>query len=77
MQIAHIFAAAGLALASLSAATAADARDHDRDHRQVDRHDDRRAYRHDNGHHYGWRNNRGYGHCRVEWRHHRRMRICR
>ena len=33
--------------------------------------------RHDNGHHYGWRNNRGYGRCHIEWRHHRQIRICR
>lgn len=77
MRMSHIAAAAGLFVASLGIATSADAQPHrgDRYH-QADRH-----------HGPGWNRDRGrgrghaygYGHrrCWTEWRHHRRIRVCR
>lgn len=47
-----------------------------RDHRDNGRgygRDDRRGYGRDDRR--GW--NHGRRHCRIEWRHHRRMRVCR
>ncbi|MBA3898252.1 MAG: hypothetical protein H0X36_14205 [Sphingomonadaceae bacterium] len=51
-------------------------RDDQRDYRG-DRRDDRRDWRdhRDNGWHNGW--NRNHRRCWVEWRHHRRVRVCR
>ena len=83
MKILHMLAAAGLMAAGLGS-TAAEARDH-RDYRGH-RYEQRYDQRHDRGNHYGWRNDhrgkhwRGndWGrHCRTEWRHHQRVRICR
>lgn len=80
MKIRNILATAGLAIAALGVSTAASAQTHngnDRhyDHRQ-ERHEVRRVDRHyDNGRHYGW--DRHHRHCRVEWRHHHRVKICR
>lgn len=59
--------------------------DHGRDHHdgydRSDRHDRSDRYdryrRHDNGNHYGWRNGRGHQRCTTQWRHHRRVRVCR
>ena len=64
-------------------------RHYDRDHRddrradrRDDRRDDRRGYD-DRGRHYGWDRGRHYGwdrhhrNCWVEWRHHRRVTVCR
>lgn len=56
-----------------------DDRRYDRRDRRYDRRDDRRHdrryNRHNGGNRYGWNNRRD--HCRTEWRHHRRVRICR
>ncbi|WP_082006769.1 hypothetical protein [Sphingomonas sp. ERG5] len=53
-----------------------DNRRYDRGDRRYDRHD-RRYDRHDRrDRRYGW-NNRYRPHCRTEWRHHRRVQICR
>ena len=98
MKIPHMLAAAGLAIATLSAATTADAQNYGNDRQHQDRggdqqnqgdrggdhrdqnggnrRDEHRGYaRHDNGDRY--RSNRGYNRCHIEWRHHRRVRICR
>jgi len=48
-------------------------------------HDRHEGWRNDRGHHYGWDNGRhGRKHwkrhhqrCWTEWRHHRRVRVCR
>lgn len=49
---------------------------HDRTDRRDDRRDDRgRHYGSDRGRHYGW--DRNHRRCHVEWRHHRKVRICR
>ncbi|CAN5537935.1 hypothetical protein BH09PSE4_BH09PSE4_14290 [soil metagenome] len=82
MKMFKLAAAAGLVIASMGVATAADAQQYRGDRSSSYRHDDnRRDYREsrfDRGRHYGWRNN---GHHRVrcwtEWRHHHRVRICR
>ena len=62
----QLAAAAGLLLATMGVGSVAEARP---DHRPNN------GY-HDNGRHNGW--NRGHNrHCRTEWRHHRRGRVCR
>jgi hypothetical protein len=67
MKILKLAAAAAIAISSiglsLTAAPAAAQRG-DRWH-------------HDNGRHNGWRNNRTRRVCTVQWRHHRRVRVCR
>lgn len=79
MKIPRMLAAAGLVIASLGVSTVADAqnyRDHDRgynDHRG-DR-GDRGGRWNNRGRHNGWDRHRNR--CRVEWRHHRQVRICR
>jgi len=88
MKIRNILATAGLAIAVLGVSTSASAqnynggdRHYDRsyDHRsdrRDDRRDDRRGdRRYDHGRHYGW--DRHHRNCRVEWRHHHRVNICR
>jgi hypothetical protein len=80
MRIIKALAAAGLALSAVAMGSAAQAQDYDHgryDHRRDYRGD---RYDHDRGRHNGW--NRGYGfrdhrHCWTEWRHHRRVTICR
>ncbi|MEG3086498.1 hypothetical protein [Sphingomonas sp. PB4P5] len=62
-----------------------DVRNDRRDNRRYDRRDNRRYDRHDNrrndrrwrnnGRHYGWNNNRRP--CRVIYRNHRRVTVCR
>jgi len=82
-----IIAAAGIAVASIAAAAPADAQRYD-GNRYEQRHD--RQDRWDRGHHRGWDRghhrgwdrryyNRGRHHrsCWTEWRHHRRVTICR
>lgn len=76
MKIRTIFAAAGLVIAAMGVSGSADARPHD-------------GWRGDrggwHGNHRGWNNDRryrgrGYGYgrrCWTEWRHHRRIRVCR
>ena len=69
MKLSHIMAAAGIALASLGAASGANAQPY-----QNGRHD----WHHDNGRHWGDDRGRGWHHrCHTEWRHHHRVRICR
>lgn len=76
MKLSHIMAAAGIALASLGAASGASAQPyqngrHDR-HYDNGRHDDGRRW------HGGRRwNGHGRNRCHTEWRHHHRVRICR
>lgn len=87
MKVASMFAAAGLIVAGLVSSTAADAQNYrdrgyseSRSYRDNDRHDryDGGNYRRDNGRHYGWRNGRGHrDRCHVEFRHHRRVTVCR
>lgn len=82
MKISHILAAAGLAAASLTLSTSADAQRwhsgdgwHDRGHDR-DRYDRRW---HDRGWHGGYRWRAGYRwhpRCWIEWRHHHRIRVC-
>ena len=68
MKLSHIAAAAGLALASLGAASSANARPYDDHGRHEWRHDDRRH----------WGQDRRWHHrCHTEWRHHHRVRVCR
>ena len=82
MKIARLFAAIGLMTASLGTAAVADAQS--RGDRYERHHDDRgdRGFRNDRGRH-GYRDDRrGYrGHgrnrCRVTYRHHRQVRVCR
>jgi len=72
MKLSTIIAAAGLALAAAGAGTAADAQ-------RYDHHDRGSHYRgHDRGRHghYAGRGFRG-PRCHTEWRHHRRVRVCR
>lgn len=87
MKALKIFAAAGLTVATFAGAGSASAQSwhHDRYERERyehrydrDRYDHRRD-RHrgwDRGRHYGW--HRGYRGraCRIEWRHHHRVRVC-
>ena len=73
MKLSHIAAATGLVLASLGAATSANAQPYDHG-RQEWRHDD--GGRWDRSHDRGWHRG-GYHHCHTEWRHHHRVRICR
>ncbi len=83
MRILKIMAAAGLALSALTMGTAVQA--HDYDHgRYGGEYRNHRDYRYDQSRHYGWQ--RGYGYrsgwrdhrrCWTEWRHHRRITICR
>lgn len=74
MKLSRMFAAASLVIASLGVSVAADAQQ-GRDHRPG-------VSRHDNGRH-NVRNNRKRHHvnnrrrCHTEWRHHRRIRVCR
>ena len=66
MKFAHLLAATSVMISSLGIGTAAEAKNH------------RPTYgHHDNGNHYGWRNGRGRQHCRTEWHHHRKVRVCR
>jgi hypothetical protein len=87
MKMSHIAAAAGLFVASLGVATSADAQPYRGDrHHQVDRD---RGDRYEGNRHRGdrWNHDRrgrgyAYGHnnhrrCWTEWRHHRRIRVCR
>lgn len=69
MKLSHIMAAAGIALASLGAATSADAQPY-----QNGRH----GWHNDHGRRDGrrWNGNRR-ARCHTEWRHHQRVRICR
>ena len=79
MKIASMLAAAGLIVAGLATSTAADAQNY-RDRGGYSHHrDDRRGdYRRDDRRHYGWRNGRGHrDRCHVEFRHHRRVTVCR
>ena len=83
--------AAGLAIATLSlgAAAPAEAQRYDRGYSQDHRGPDRRDFRHDrrddrrDDRRFNGRGDRGrhYGNyrqrCRTEWRHHRRVQICR
>jgi hypothetical protein len=90
MRIMHLVAAAGLAVATLTAATPADAqrsRDGYRGDRYEQRYDrDDRGYRHGDrrwNRDRRWRNGRHYGSyrryhrdCRRFWRHGRRVTVC-
>lgn len=75
MKLAKLLAT-GLVVATLGLGTAASAqgRHDDRRSDQRDRRDDHRYDRHDNGRHNGWNKHRR---CHTEWRHHRRVQICR
>lgn len=81
MKIMQLFVAAGLAVTAL-AGTAAEARDWNHNGR-ADRYD--RYDRYDRHHGRGWSgNDRRWNrdrhhrvHCRTEWRHHHRVRVCR
>lgn len=88
MRITHMIAAAGLAIATLTAAAPADAqrgRDGyrgDRYEQRYDRHDrhwnrdrDWRGDRRWNSRRY-YRSNRYHRGCRTFWRHHRRVTVC-
>ncbi|MEG3175688.1 hypothetical protein U1872_05565 [Sphingomonas sp. RB3P16] len=80
MKLTHLIAA-GLMIAGIgvsSTAASAQGRHDDRRYEQRDHRGDRgwhgdRRYN-DRGRHRGWNNHRR---CRTEWRHHRRMTICR
>lgn len=76
MTIKTFFAAVGLLAATVGVAGSADAQRHDRGRDRYE-HRDRPGYhggRHDRGRHWG----RGrHDHCRVIYRHHRRVRVCR
>ena len=82
MKLAHIFAAA-LMVAGVGVSADASAQRHDGPgqemrHDRGDRHDMRRGNdRHwgNNDRRHGWNNRRN--HCRVVYRHHRRVRVCR
>jgi opacity protein-like surface antigen len=80
MKLFKIIAAAGLAVATIAGASAADAQNY-RHHRGdgYQRYDHRgdygRYHRWDRGYHAGW--NRHHRRCHVEWRHHHRVTICR
>lgn len=78
MKIAKIIAAAGLSIAAVVGATGASAQDwrHHNGNRYEQRYDRGRHHGWDRGRHYGW-NNRHHRHCWTEWRHHRRITICR
>lgn len=65
--------ATGLAVATLGLGATAASAQH-RDDRRYDHRDDRRYGRHDNGNHRGWNKHRR---CHTEWRHHRRVQVCR
>jgi len=77
MKLSRIAAIGGLFVAALSLGTAAEARpDHDKGRHH--------AQNHDRGNHYGRNVHRRANHrvvrsrhCRTEWRHHRRVRVCR
>ena len=79
MKLRQIFVAAGLAIAAMGVGTTADASPrHDaRWEGQRDGHRPNRGW--DRRDHRGW--NRGgwhqARHCWIEWRHHRRVRVCR
>lgn len=92
MRILKTMAAAGLALSALTVGSTAQAHDYDhgrygrdyRDHRDYrydyDRRDGwRRGYGYrDGGYRDGWRHGwRDHRRCWTEWRHHRRITICR
>lgn len=73
----RLAAAAGLLLATMSVSTAAQA---DRGDRwQNGQHNDRRFndHRGDRRDYYRHSNYRHDRHCRTEWRHHHRVRVCR
>ncbi|MET0307531.1 MAG: hypothetical protein ABW023_02390 [Sphingomonas sp.] len=83
-----IMAAAGIAFATVAAAAPADAQRYrgDRYEQRHDRHDrwDRGHHRGwDRGYHRGWDRGRSYyrgryhRNCWTEWRHHRRVTVCR
>ncbi len=74
MKISHLIAAATLAVTALGAGTAANAqprdgwRDGQRHEQRYDRHHQQRRWQGYNGHR---------RHCWTEWRHHRKVRVCR
>ncbi|RZM02412.1 MAG: hypothetical protein EOP68_21130 [Sphingomonas sp.] len=83
MSLRNLAAALGLVIATVGAGSAADAQPDRRDGYHRDGQD--RRYN-DNGRHRGWNNDRGRGRghgwnnqrrCWTEWRHHRRVRVCR
>ena len=83
MKIIHLIAA-GLMVAGIGVSTEASAQGYrgDRYDHRGDRRDDRRDYRdhhrgYDRHRGYGWNNNRYRVRCHIEWRHHRRVRVCR
>lgn len=81
MTIKSLLAAVGMLAATVGLAGTADAQRHDRGR---DRYDQRgpgyHGDRHDRGRHYGrdrrWERGRHHD-CRIVYRHHRRVRICR
>jgi Ni/Co efflux regulator RcnB len=87
MKMFKFVAAAGLALATVVSIAPAQAQSrHDRGDRheqRYERHDrNDRHNRWDRGHNRGWDHNRSYRgrhhrNCWSEWRHHRRVTICR
>lgn len=79
MSLKMLFAAAAMMAGTVGLAGSADAQRHDRGRHHYDQrgHRDDRGYdrnRHDRGHHWG-RDRRA--HCRIVYRHHRRIRVCR
>ena len=84
MKIRNALAAVGLLVSAVTVAGTAQAQDYRGYRHGHDRRDYReyRDYRHDHGGHYGWDRGRRYGYggyhrCWVEYRHHRRYRVCR
>jgi len=83
MKITHLIAA-GLMIAGLGVSTTAASAQGHRDDRRYEQRGDRgfghrgdrgdRNWRGDRGRGHGWNNHRR---CRTEWRHHRRVQICR
>jgi hypothetical protein len=83
MKLVRMLAAAGLVISTLGVPAVASAQDHGRryEHRD-DRGRDARGpgyhrgdRRHDSRR--GWRNGRHHPRCHMEWRHHRKVRVCR
>lgn len=83
MRLLKLSAAIALMAGSFGLTATAEAQHYDRHHRversdhRDYRRDDRRYHRpnrHEVRRHRSWRNAR---HCRMEWRHHRRVRVCR
>ncbi|GHH20777.1 hypothetical protein GCM10008023_29070 [Sphingomonas glacialis] len=83
MKITHLIAA-GLMIAGIGVSTTAASAQGHRDDRRYEQRGDRgfghhgdrgdRNWRGDRGRHNGWNTHRR---CRTEWRHHRRMTVCR